>query len=123
MEEDFIYESNLHTAEAFGIIEQARLHKYKITLLFICTDDLSLLNKRVELRHKLGLRYVSPQVIAERHSSAIQLLPHYLNHFDEVSFYDGSPDFPDPMAFLGNLRESGWELVDHVKNYPRCSGK
>lgn len=95
----------------------------KITLLFIRTDDLSLLNKRVELRHKLGLRYVSPQVIAERHSSAIQLLPHYLNHFDEVSFYDGSPDFPDPMAFLGNLRESGWELVDHVKNYPRCSGK
>lgn|GEM_PF-2156448 len=96
----FILESNFHNHEAFGILNKADQNRFKKNLLFISTDHIKILEERVLQRSGLGLHYVPTEEIIRRYKASLQLLPQYIDDFDKISFYDGSPSLPEAPIHL-----------------------
>lgn len=94
----FIYESNLHEPEAFGILNVARDHNFFTSLMFMSTDNIPTLIERVNERTLAGLHNVPVDEIRRRYDAGLRLVPQYLLSFDELSF-------TMELAFQPNLKK------------------
>lgn len=61
----FGFETNLCDNDTWKFILEIQQSGYQIQLIFLSTDDLKMLNTRIEERHKRGEHFVIPSVVEE----------------------------------------------------------
>jgi hypothetical protein len=59
-------------------------------IIFISTNDLGLLNSRIQVRHRLGGHFIRPDIVRERYLAGLNLLGHYADRPDKLQLYDNS---------------------------------
>lgn len=86
----FGIETNLADVETWKFLIEVQKTGYLLHLIFICTDDLQLLNQRIKERTLRGEHFIRPDVVRERYLNGLHLLNHYLFIPDKVQFFDTS---------------------------------
>jgi predicted ABC-type ATPase len=117
--EDFLFETNLHTVESYWIASYLKRYQYRSNLVFISTDDTNILVSRVKERALLGLHNVPEKVIIERYESIHEILPTSLTLFDKIDFYDGSPEAPGLMHYLGYYQKQLFVINEDIEQRPK----
>lgn len=117
--EDFIFETNLHTTDSYWIASYLRTFQYQSNLIFISTDHTNILVARVKERALLGLHDVPEKVIIDRYNSIHEVLPASLASFDKIDFYDGSPESPELMRYLGYYQNQSIVINEDIEQRPR----
>lgn len=113
----FIYESNLHQPQSFQILNLAEQYRYRKILIFMSTDDLEILYGRVQERADQGLHDVPQEEIIRRYNSGLELMPGYLNSFNEAHLYDGSGS-PEDLLKLGTYHNGLFVQEPHIQELP-----
>ena len=88
--ETFAVETNLHEIETWQYFLAIQQSGYEFRLLFLCVDDLLLLNQRVLSRHLQGGHFVREDVVRGRYVAGLSLLNHFFNAPDTVTLFDAS---------------------------------
>lgn len=86
----FGMETNLADVETWKSFLQIQELGYLLYVLYLSTNDLDLLNTRIQVRHQQGGHFVRPDIVEERYLSGLKLLNHYLTRPDKVLLYDNS---------------------------------
>jgi predicted ABC-type ATPase len=86
----FGMETNLADVETWKAFLQIQESGYQLYVLYLSTNDLDLLNTRIQARHQQGGHFVRPDIVEERYLSGLKLLNHYLTRPDKVLLYDNS---------------------------------
>ena len=75
------------------------------------TDDLELLNQRIEERSRRGEHYVLPKIVEDRYLTSLKLLDHYFDIPDKISLIDNSK--------VGALvLEKSGDTIERVSTFP-----
>lgn len=93
----FGIETNLSDLDTWKFLIGIQKTGYNIHLLFLSTDDIGLLNKRIEERRQRGEHYVTPKIVEERYLAGLKLLDHYFDVPEKIVLIDNS-DFPVIIA-------------------------
>jgi len=88
----FGFETNLCDNDTWKFLLEIQKSGYQIQLIFLSTDDLKMLNTRIEERHKRGEHFVTPSVVEERYVNGLNLLQHYFEKPDKVVLIDNSAE-------------------------------
>ena len=83
----FAFETNYHTQEILSVIDQFKTSGYKLELIFICLEDISIAIERVKERVAKGGHQVSEEIISERFKKGLALLDESFLLYDNVSIY------------------------------------
>jgi hypothetical protein len=59
-------------------------------VIYVSTDDLEVLNSRIQNRVQLGGHFVLPEVVRERYMAGLNLLNHYFEKPDKLRLFDNS---------------------------------
>ena len=86
----FGIETNLADVETWKSFLQIQESGYQLYVLYLSTNDLDLLNSRIQARHQQGGHFVRPDIVEERYLNGLKLLNHYLTKPDKVLLYDNS---------------------------------
>lgn len=86
----FGIETNLADVETWKFLIEVQRIGYLLHLIFICTDDLKLLNQRIKERTLRGKHFIRPDIVRERHVNGLNLLSYYLFIPEEIQFFDTS---------------------------------
>lgn len=106
----FIFESNLHNYQSYGIVREAKKHRYRTELTFLAVDDIRILYLRVEERVRLGGHEVSKKEIQQRYKNGLELLPEHIKIFDRVELID-STDKIIKSQFILDKRNSIFRVL------------
>jgi predicted ABC-type ATPase len=87
--EMFAVETNLHDEATWQYFLSFRQLGYSFRLLFLCVDDIRLLQNRVLIRHMQGGHFVRNDVIRGRYESGLALLNHFFTEPDTLTLIDG----------------------------------
>jgi predicted ABC-type ATPase len=63
---------------------------YLIEVIYVSTNDLDVLNSRIQNRVQLGGHFVLPEVVRERYMAGLNLLNHYFDKPDKLRLFDNS---------------------------------
>jgi predicted ABC-type ATPase len=86
----FAIETNLADVDTWKFLLEVQKTGYQIHILYISTDDIEILNERIELRTHLGDHFVHPRVVEERYINSIKLLNHYFDKPEKLQLFDNS---------------------------------
>ena len=86
----FAIETNLADEETWKFLAAVQRTGYKLHLAFLSTDDIRLLNNRIQERHLRGEHFVRPDIVEERYYVSLKLLKHYFTVPDIVQLIDNS---------------------------------
>ena len=106
----FAIETNLSDEETWKFLIGVQKSGYRLHLVFLCTDDLQLLNKRIEERYLRGEHFVRPDVVEERYYTSLRLLKHYIIFPDVVQLIDNTA----PLTPVGLKRGNEWNIVTKI---------
>lgn len=87
---DFAFETVMSTPEKVALMTQAKAVGYRVTLVFVTTEDPEINVQRVAGRVAVGGHAVDPDAIRRRHAAAMELLPAALEHADQATVVDNS---------------------------------
>ena len=86
----FGIETNLCDVETWKVLIGIRKIGYMVNLIFLSTDNIEILNKRIEERSQRGEHFVTPTVVEERYNNSLKLLDHYFDIPDKIQLIDNS---------------------------------
>jgi predicted ABC-type ATPase len=86
----FCIETNLSDEESWKFLINIRNSGYRLELIFLCTDNVFLLNKRIEERAQRGEPDIEPWEVEERYFKSLQLLDQYFDIPVMVQLIDNS---------------------------------
>jgi predicted ABC-type ATPase len=86
----FAIETNLADDHTWKFLIETQKSGYKLHVIYVSTDDLEILNRRIEARVKQGDHYVRPDIVKERYMNGLALLRHYFNIPDHLQLFDNS---------------------------------
>ena len=98
---DFAIETNLSDQETWKFLIGAKKLGYRLHLVYLSTDDLDLLNSRIEERSLRGEHFVRPDIVEERYFVSLKLLNHYFVEADTLQLIDNSETLR-PVALIKN---------------------
>jgi predicted ABC-type ATPase len=123
----FAIETNLSDVETWKFLIKLRELRYDLHLIYISTDEIKLLNDRINERVLLGDHYVRPDIVEQRYISGLKLLSHFFAFPDVLKLFDNSSVMTQVAEFRNGhvvtLAENlpGWViqyLGDHLKSEP-----
>ncbi|MCY7360076.1 MAG: AAA family ATPase [Rudanella sp.] len=88
--ETFAVETNLHEADTWQYFLALQQAGYAFRLIFMCVDDLTVLNQRVISRYQQGGHFVREDIIRGRYEAGLLLLNHFFDEPDVLMLIDGS---------------------------------
>ena len=83
--ETFAVETNLHEMETWQYFLAIQQSGYEFKLLFLCVDDLLILNQRVLNRHLQGGHFVREDVVRGRYVAGLSLLNYFFDKPDSLT--------------------------------------
>ena len=84
------FESNLCDVQTWKWLLEIQKKGYQIEVIYVSTDDLEVLNSRIQNRVQLGGHFVLPEVVRERYMAGLNLLNHYFDKPDKLRLFDNS---------------------------------
>ena len=103
----FAIETNLSDEETWRFLVGVKGSGYHLHLVFLTTDDLQLLQNRIEERFQRGEHYVRPDIVAERYYIDLQLLRHFFQVPHTIQLIDNSVS----LALVALKREDHLEML------------
>ena len=88
--EIFAVETNLHEIETWQYFLAIQQAGYAFRLIFMCVDDLTILNQRVVSRYLQGGHFVREDIIRGRYEAGLSLLNHYFDQPDSLTLIDAN---------------------------------
>lgn len=88
--ESFAIETNLADMDTWKFLIETQKYGYKINMIYLSTDNLALLNARIDQRVLAGEHYVRPDIVEERYVNSLSLLNHYFHIPDHLQLFDNS---------------------------------
>ena len=85
---------------------------YELHVLYMSTDNLDVLNKRIKERVQLGDHFVNPSIVEERYVTGLKLLNHYFSKPDRLQLFDNSTK----VQLLADIRQG---KIIHVTQHYR----
>lgn len=86
----FAIETNLADIDTWKFLLEVQKTGYRIHILYMSTDSLDVLNKRIDERTRLGDHFVLPAIVEERYITGLRLLNHYFTRPDKIQLFDNS---------------------------------
>lgn len=86
----FAMETNLADAITWKFLIAVQKTDYQLHIIYVSTDDLEILNRRIEGRVKQGDHYVRPDIVKERYLNGLGFLKHYFKIPDHLQLFDNS---------------------------------
>lgn len=86
----FAIETNLADLETWKFLLEMQKTGYKLHVLYMSTDNLEMLNRRIQQRTLLGDHFVKPDIVEERYVTGLKLLDHYFDKPDKLQLFDNS---------------------------------
>jgi predicted ABC-type ATPase len=86
----FGIETNLADVETWKFLLEVQKQGYAVHVMYISSDNIPMLDSRIEARTLLGDHYVNPQVVRERYINGLHLLKHYFEAPDKLQLIDNS---------------------------------
>jgi predicted ABC-type ATPase len=107
----FAIETNLSDDETWKFLKGIKKWGYLLHLVYLCTDDLDLLNSRIYERSLRGEHFVRPDIVEERYFLSLKLLNHYFTIPDIIQLIDNSETLR-PVALIkeGHLESVAEDL-------------
>jgi len=84
------FESNLCDVQTWKWLLEIQKKGYQIEVIYVSTNDLEVLNSRIQNRVQLGGHFVLPEVVRERYMAGLNLLNHYFDKPDKLRLFDNS---------------------------------
>ena len=114
----FAIETNLSDVETWKFLIKLRELGYELHLVYISTDEIKLLNDRINERVLLGEHYVRPDVVEERYITGLKLLNHYFIYPDVLKLFDNSSAMTQVAEFRnGKIVSVAEQLPEWVSGY------
>lgn len=104
----FAIETNLSDEETWKFLIGVQKSGYSLHLVYLTTDDLTLLNNRIKERSLRGEHYVRPDIVEERYNTSLRLLKHYISVPDIVQLIDNTA----PLTVIALKKGDHWEIVN-----------
>lgn len=101
----FAIETNLSDEETWKFLKGVKKLGYEISLVYLCTDNLELLNNRIYERSLRGEHFVRPDIVEERYFQSLKLLNHFFAVTDTLQLIDNSEELK-PIAIIKKGRMS-----------------
>lgn len=100
----FSMETNLCDNDTWRFFLLIRNSGYRFHLIFLSTDDLNLLDRRISERTYHGDHFVRPDIVRQRYDNGFTLLAYYFAEPDEIMLFDNS-EIPTLVARIekGNV--------------------
>ena len=86
----FGIETNLADVETWKSLLEIQKTGYYLHIIYISTNNLEVLNSRIQERYQLGGHFVRPDVVQERYLAGLKLLNHYSDKPDKLQLFDNS---------------------------------
>jgi len=86
----FAIETNLSDTDTCKFLIETQKTGYNINVIYLSTDNLQLLNARIDQRVLAGEHYVRPDIVEERYINSLNLLNHYFKTPDQIQLFDNS---------------------------------
>jgi predicted ABC-type ATPase len=86
----FAIETNLSDIDTWKFLIETQKTGYNINVIYLSTDNLNLLNARIDQRVLAGEHYVRPDIVEERYINSLNLLNHYFKIPDQIQLFDNS---------------------------------
>jgi predicted ABC-type ATPase len=114
----FAIETNLADVETWKFLIKLRELGYELHIVYISTDEVKLLNDRINERVLLGDHYVRPDIVEQRYVSGLKLLSHYFSYPDVLKLFDNSSVMTQIAEFRnGGIVTIAEQLPDWVMEY------
>lgn len=97
----FAIETNLADVDTWKFLLEMQKTGYELHVLYMSTDNLDVLNKRIKERVQLGDHFVNPSIVEERYVTGLKLLNHYFSRPDKLQLFDNSTT----VQLLANIRQ------------------
>ena len=124
--QNFSFETNYHTKEIIEVINLFKSSDYRVELIFICLENVSLAIDRVKDRVAKGGHFVDELTIKERFEKGITHLDQTYDLFDMVSIYKSKTNRvvalcilePEHLKFVG-FEKMSIQLLSQLPNISR----
>ena len=116
----FAYEGHFSSEAPWQTITRFKERQYRIVMVFLMVEDLSISLKRVSEKVKTGGHYVTPQEIEKNYFGNLVQLDLHLDLLDELILIDNSKAIePDLIAHIsdGKCIYSNADLPQWLKNH------
>ena len=90
LQNSFAIETNLADTETWKFLVEIQTSGYEVQVLYISTNNIEILNKRINERTLRGEHYVKPDIVEERYVTGLKLLNHYFSKPDKLQLFDNS---------------------------------
>jgi predicted ABC-type ATPase len=97
----FGIETNLADVETWKSLVKIQESGYQLHVIYISTDNLNILNYRIQERFQLGGHFVRPDIVKERYLSGLSLLNHYSDRPDRLQLFDNTKT----MALVAEIKK------------------
>jgi predicted ABC-type ATPase len=108
----FAIETNLSDLDTWKFLLEVRKTGYQLHVLYMSTNDLEMLNKRIAGRTLLGEHFVKPDIVEERYVTSLKLLDHFFNKADKLQLYDNS----EKVQLIAEISQG--QLLHHIDPLP-----
>ncbi|MEX3917865.1 zeta toxin family protein [Paraburkholderia sp. BR10872] len=114
---DFAFETVMSTPEKVALMTQAKALGYRVTLVFVTTQDPEINVQRVAGRVAVGGHAVEPDAIRRRYEAAMALLPAALEQADQATILDNSQG-RDGIVVVANKIDDAIEIQESAADVP-----
>lgn len=90
--QSFTMESVLSTELNFNLMERAKNKNYRVSCIYMSTNDPEINKRRIKERAAKGGHFVEPEVVERRYWRAMTLIPRLFEVCDECYIFDNSLD-------------------------------
>lgn len=97
---DFAIETNLCDVDTWKFLLGLQANGYTLHIMFVSTDNVEILNKRIEERVLLGEHFVREDIVLQRYLAGLNLLKHYFEKPDVLQLFDNS----EKMELIADIR-------------------
>jgi len=112
----FAIETNLSDVETWKFLIRLNELGYELHVVYISTDQITVLNDRIRERVLLGDHYVRPDVVEQRYVSGLKLLNHYFAYPDILKLFDNTV----VMMQVGEIRKGDVVMLEeHLPEWVR----
>jgi len=113
----FGIETNLCDVETWKFLIGIQKLGYRLQLIFLSTNNIGILNKRIEERTQRGEHFVTPTIVEERYITGLKLLNHYFDIPDKITLIDNSENGVIILEKSGHSIEILSPLPEWVNKY------
>jgi predicted ABC-type ATPase len=112
------FETNLCDVQTWKFLLGIQNLGYQLHVIYISTNDLDVLNSRIENRVKLGGHFVLPDIVRERYLAGLNLLNHYFDKPDKLQLFDNSVTMELVAEIsMGEVLHTARKMPDWVSQY------